>query len=164
MSDILRYSETLEFVERFMEKSGIRSLCTDFCKGVCCRTLRVRCTANCDDRKLSCGIYLCNNITMTIFNEDMHKRYYKMRAMIIRELSELSEGSCIYSTPVSKEIKDAFELPRRKFLKLYPSDSEMKEISRKVCGVSSLFTMIQHDYSQKRIKHSPKVKSLEVVK
>jgi hypothetical protein len=57
----LNYHQTLDMVEAFMIKSGMRAYCTNICKGKCCDgcyTSKDACHKH-EGRRMSCSVYMC---------------------------------------------------------------------------------------------------------
>ena len=67
----MRYAKTLEAVENFMVKSGIRKYCSNVCKGKCCGdcyTSENACHKN-EGKRLPCAIFTCYSLRNTIIPE-----------------------------------------------------------------------------------------------
>lgn len=131
----LTYNDTLSLMEKFMDESGIRKFCSDFCQGMCCETLGTKCKTGCKDRKLSCGTYVCVSIIHSVFDKETISGYYKIRSMImpqLRELTQLYDGRCIYTEEVPQDVKEAFTLPAEEFMSNYPTDEEIEAIRKRL--------------------------------
>ena len=78
----LNYNQTLEIVENFMIKTGIRDFCSNICKGNCC----MRCYQSknaChkhEGRRLSCSAFVCQ--IPSIEREELHACMIKSRIAI----------------------------------------------------------------------------------
>jgi len=110
------YEEALNKVEYFMNKSGIRDFCTDTCQGFCCGscyTSKNACYRN-EGRRLSCSVFLCQNLKDLLFNSVEMTSYLEMDETINYELAKLMPGHInIYYKPHTKEVRDKFYIEDR---------------------------------------------------
>jgi len=96
------YFEILGIVEHFMEKNKIRMFCTYVCKGGCCGECERRhiCeTAEKEDRKLACSIYLCSDIKKLILTPEQMEIHKELTVIISNRLSIISK---LRGKPLSK--------------------------------------------------------------
>lgn len=133
--DFYNYDESLKLVEQFMMESGIRNFCGKYCKGKCCFDCYDSdnsCIKN-EGRRLSCSIWVCNELLDLVFNSRD-----RMRILIVKDKIELmlknQINSNIYFTPHVKKVKRNF-LIDKKILNLL-NRFDIKEIKKKV-GVLS---------------------------
>ena len=111
----LTYEETLNKVETFMVKSGIREFCTEVCQGHCCDgcyNSKNACHRN-EGRRLSCSVFLCMNLRDLIFDTVDIEAYTEMDNAITYKLSKIiaiekGTSANIYYSPHTKEIRDKF--------------------------------------------------------
>ena len=127
--EVLNYDQTLELVESFMEKSGIRSYCTDICKGDCCGSCYTNNPEAChrnEGRRLACSVYLC--YTPTCFpTDDFMEPFVRVSREVTNVIDRVyerfdtnqnvySSGFAIYRNKYfrvpPKELFSNFEIPK----------------------------------------------------
>ena len=94
------YNEALESVNEFMEKSGIRTLCKEVCKGQCCCDIasslrKKRCNSNilCHE-KLPCVCFVCSTMqafikrTIPVAEYNLSKQQYQVSKIIGQRIKE----------------------------------------------------------------------------
>jgi hypothetical protein len=77
----MNYNEALGIVEHWIEREGIRTICSTVCKGRCC-TDQVECAhPSCfdGDRKLECSVFVCPDVIFTLLSREDSNRYFKVR-------------------------------------------------------------------------------------
>lgn len=133
--DFYNYDESLKLVEQFMIETGIRKFCSKYCKGKCCFDCYDSdnsCIKN-EGRRLSCSIWVCNELLDLVFNSRD-----RMRILIVKDKIELmlknQINSNIYFTPHVKKVKRNF-LIDKKILNLL-NRLDIKEIKKKVSVLS----------------------------
>lgn len=94
----LNYEQTLELVEQFMERSGIREFCTDICQGSCCGGCYEKSDSAChkhEGRRLSCSVYICmpaQRVPRRI--QKMFRLFYKAGELIKEEIRRITKQFC----------------------------------------------------------------------
>lgn len=86
------YSELLAQVEDFFICSGIRGFCTDVCGGICCAGCAARGPKGCvsiQGRKLSCSLYLCQELT-DLFWENGLGKFLDFQQSVIDAIQKLA--------------------------------------------------------------------------
>lgn len=106
--ETLNYYQTLEIVENFMIKSGIRGFCTDICRGKCCISCYgspQACHKN-EGRRLACSVFICciPNAKMNFLS---HKTRFAVHS-VIAEIYEKQRKPRKYSRPVPQERMDIY--------------------------------------------------------
>jgi hypothetical protein len=114
----LTHDETLELVEEFMRKSGIRRYCSDFCRGHCCGKCYNSdnaCRKN-EGRRLACSIYLCYDIVKPTFPPKAAELRADLRYEINQALRRASKQEYpeVYFKPYSKAVIERFKLFKQK--------------------------------------------------
>lgn len=116
--EMLNYDQTLELVESFMEKSGIRDYCTNICKGNCCGSCYTKNPEAChrnEGRRLACSIYLCytNTFPTNCFMEPFRKVHDEVIKAIRKVYREVARdyGNKYFKTP-PKELFSNFEISK----------------------------------------------------
>lgn len=110
------YPEALEQIEKFMEDSRIRDICSNYCFGHCCMGCyesKEACRSN-EGRRLSCSFFICGILKDLFFNGDEREIYQKVSNIIRERMSEALGGSrknpCF--TVNDKVVRDAFRIDR----------------------------------------------------
>lgn len=108
----LNYKDTLEIVEKFMINSGIREYCTKICKGKCCSgcyELNPKACWRCEGRRLSCSIYLCNDLLIFFgtIDKKILKTILNARANITKEYRKYSIHNIYFNLPNNKFFKQS---------------------------------------------------------
>jgi len=83
------YKEFKDKINAFMEETGIRSFCKEFCKGWCCRscsTIINKCNRVCMDGKIpiDCAMYICKELASLLGLEN----YKSLADKVIYKRSE----------------------------------------------------------------------------
>lgn len=92
----LDYYQTLEIVENFMAKTGIRNFCTNVCKGNCCGrcyTSENACHKH-EGRRLTCSAFVCHFPTPRNSYKsptNLYDTLIKSRILIQKAVSEVNE-------------------------------------------------------------------------
>lgn len=131
---IMDYKETLKEVESFMEKTEIREFCTNFCKGVCC--LRCYTSENSckgEERRLSCSVWLCNDIR-DILKPELDA-YYRIMKSVEKELEKAGQNGDVFYTRPSNKVKDRFFFPKEE---LFTNPEKIAAIRYKVNSLMGL--------------------------
>jgi hypothetical protein len=82
----LNYHQTLDMVEAFMIKSGMRAYCTKICQGKCCGncyTGKNACHKH-EGRRMSCSVYVCY-FTIIAKGKDFFEPYKLARRLVSEE-------------------------------------------------------------------------------
>ena len=77
MNDFISYDVALEKVETWVEKSGIREICVDICKGKCCtkKSEETKCTAclNSNEKNIMCSLFICSPLKQVLKLTENHR-------------------------------------------------------------------------------------------
>lgn len=132
MEDTLNYHETLELVENFIIKSGIRHFCKTWCKGSCCQG--TVCAIQCSHSHLLCSGFICitlheiiANVTNTPYNYSNPSWYTRL---ITLGHNQKSDRLGYYGQHSTQKAIDNFTVNKKKFLEGYPSKEEMTNIDK----------------------------------
>jgi len=155
----MNYEETLNKVENFMVKSGIREFCTEVCQGYCCGNCynsKNACHRN-EGRRLSCSVFLCANLRNLIFSSHANmKAYIEMERVIIHKLSEiLVAGKNPYIDicrhPHNKESRNKFSIDGKSLDIL--DKINLEEIKNKLRAIRNIHIVSSRFLMQKLSKH-----------
>jgi len=135
----VNYKETLKEAEFFMEKTNIRDLCTNFCKGKCC----ARCYASEDsckgeERRLSCSVWLCGELK-DILQPELNN-YYGIIDRIEEGLVKAGQKCNIYHNRPPQNLKDKFLFQKEE---LFTNEEKIEAIRRKVYSLICLFNKMR---------------------
>ena len=137
----LNYAETLKIVEKFMEKTGIRHFCTDYCGGQCCNP----CYENNKDkncrifgRRLECSMFICDALKTVLLNESNCNKYRHSLRVIENEFVRQNDDGSMYFIQRKKETMERFRL-KRSSIEFYEDNKIVNEVFRRIYGVMSLF-------------------------
>ena len=133
------YQEALDIVEKFMERTEIRGFCTYYCKGSCCRGCynsgrKGSCKVN--GRKISCSMYLCDELHHLIFSKRESHIVDNLRRAINKNLRIAGHRSDIYFDVFALKMKGAFKISQKKINRLNKIDT--LNIRRKLWSVKGL--------------------------
>lgn len=141
---LIGYQETLDIVESFLAKTGIKSFCTIMCKGECCRgyisgfdcyNSSHSCFKN-EGLRLPCSIYLCLPLREALFNKDQSKIYTKVRREIVTKVKSLMEEvyDCSSINPYfnvnSEKVQKRFTIEQALVTELF--DLDLESINQKI--------------------------------
>ena len=69
----MKYNESLEKIEAWLQETGIRQFCRTECRGVCCLNY---CKSNrCQRPPLSCATFICSNLRKSLFGFHNGEKY-----------------------------------------------------------------------------------------
>ena len=165
----MNYEETLNKVECFMDKSGIREFCSDVCQGYCCGNCYLSenaCHKN-EGRRLSCSVFICGNLSDLLFNSEYKEAYAEMENMIIHKLrissdkvngknrvpdSWIYQKIYMYYRPHSKKMRDEF-LIEDKFLNILDK-IDISMVKRKLTSIKNMHVVLSRFFIKElRSKH-----------
>jgi len=109
------YRETMKIVEKFMENTGIRELCTSYCKGRCC--MSGDCVKPCiysKRRRLACSSFICYDLYHLLFDQLETNIYLDVHDRIEDELGEAGQDCHdVFFKPYPLKVREAFKIPKR---------------------------------------------------
>jgi hypothetical protein len=141
--DLFTYGEALNKIENFMIDSGIRKFCSEVCKGRCCLGCyesEKSCVKN-EGRRLSCSIWVCNEMLNLIFSERDKLRITILRDKITEDLQYWMNALSyhrknVYFNPHSEYVMKNFRI-NKKFVNFLDS-IDIKNIKRKIICLCSI--------------------------
>ena len=83
----------MKALETFMETTGIRDYCSNYCRGRCCCRCygkETDCAHN-EGRRIACSAFLCNSLRDILFHEDDSDWWYK-RLILIDKRAKTKHG------------------------------------------------------------------------
>ena len=86
----ISYAKALNRIERFMESSGIRNICSNYCMGRCCEGCyksEKACHKN-EGRRLSCSFYMCYSLKRLVFTDHESKIFNTIDSAIGAKVRE----------------------------------------------------------------------------
>ena len=111
------YTKALDKIEEFMQKSGIRNICSNFCIGRCCGHCyksEKACHKN-EGRRLACSFYICSELRQLLFTEYEDKVFGDINRIVSDKIRDSMPGytvgySSIYFTINSQSARDKFSI------------------------------------------------------
>lgn len=145
MEHLLTYNEALSKIENFMISTGIRKFCSDSCKGKCCLGCydsEKSCVKN-EGRRLSCSIWVCNEMLNLVFN-DRDKLRMTILKDKIEQILEYWMPKNIYLNPHDKKyVIDKFKI-NEKFVDLI-NLIDIKNVKSKVISLTTITRWVKND-------------------
>lgn len=115
------YQEAMERVEQFMEASGVRDFCTNYCKGDCCsaQTCKKPCYET-NRRRLMCSIFLCEHLFELLFQGTYYsknrpiKYFVEVKNKIEDELGHAGQIGLVnkYFKPYPLAVRKTFRISK----------------------------------------------------
>jgi len=112
----MNYEKTLNKVELFMNKSGIRRFCSETCQGYCCNGCygSENSCHKTGDRRLACSAFICANLRDILFSPAESRSYVNMMSKIKYELKKLSATNrSVYFKPYTDRVINKFSINKQ---------------------------------------------------
>ena len=88
------YTKTLNKIERFMESSGIRDICSNYCMGRCCEGCyksEKACHKN-EGRRLPCSFYICYTLKKLVFTDHEEEIFSNISRIVGAKIKGVTPG------------------------------------------------------------------------
>lgn len=139
--DYYTYQETMDLIEDFMEKSGIKAFCMEICQGDCCDECN-QSAHSCfqTEKRLACSVYICGYFKKAIFpSEKIRQLYSELDFEIVRELRKHKpSGYCNYYSVCLPEVRESFRISKKFVKRCLPSKRAVENIRERAEAIKGL--------------------------